>query len=149
MRRMIGKALVPAILLLLTIWRAMAIDSQPWAFPSGQLKRPRDLAIKTEVASIMASPWSRPLFSRPTPANVALSSSPASEIVDEPARLPRLVGIVTDGERRLAVLALNGRLLRSERGATVGPSTIRSIDLRSVTLDTGGERRVIFLDKND
>ena len=146
MTEWIGRLVVPAGLALLIIWRAIAIGDHALGSSSGARRRPPDLAIKSDVAAAMTLPWKRPIFSRP-----AAATSPAGTAngpsTDAHAQAIRLVGVVAEGDRRLALLSLDGRLVRSAPGASIGEWTVQSIDVRSVTLAKNLESQILRLDQ--
>jgi hypothetical protein len=78
--------------------------------------------------------WARPLFRQP-----ASPAGPAAEITGSTAgsKAPKLVGIVTDGNRRLAIIAYNGAILRVDERQPVGAWTLVRVDPHSALLQDG------------
>ena len=105
---------------------------------------PRDPVVKGEISSATSFHWSRPLFSKAPlqkmdPANALTASD------DNSPQSPRLVGVVADGENRLAILELKGRLVRSQQGTTIGSWRIVEIASHSIKLENGGETKILDL----
>lgn len=78
-----------------------------------------------------ARPWLRPLFSRPS----VPADNPADVTGTTPEmKMPKLVGVVTDGDRRMAVIAYDGVLLRVDERHKVGAWTVVRVDPHSALL---------------
>jgi hypothetical protein len=76
-----------------------------------------------------ARPWVRPLFGLPASGNPADVTDTTPE-----SKMPRLVGVVTDGDRRMAVIDYNGALLRLDERHKVGSWTVVRVDPHSALL---------------
>jgi hypothetical protein len=76
-----------------------------------------------------ARPWLRPLFSQPASDNPADVTGTTPE-----SKMPKLVGVVTDGNRRMAVIAYGGALLRVDERHKVGSWTVVRVDPHSALL---------------
>ena len=89
-------------------------------------------------------PWLRPLFSRPG----AQADSSADVTGSTPEKMPKLVGVVTDGGRRMAVIAYNGALLRVDERHKVGAWTVVRVDPHSALLQDEQTSFRLDLDPN-
>jgi hypothetical protein len=78
-----------------------------------------------------ARPWLRPLFSQPAS---QLDSSADVMGTTPQSNMPKLVGVVTDGDRRMAIIAYNGALLRVDERHQVGSWTVVRVDRHSALL---------------
>jgi hypothetical protein len=76
-------------------------------------------------------PWLRPLFGQPA----AQADNPADVTGTTPApTLPKLVGVVVDGDRRMAVIAYGGALVRVDEIQKVGSWTVVRVEPHSAVL---------------
>ena len=90
----------------------------------------------------------RPLFSRPDVSNEAndAQSGAAKGRASEGASLPRLVGVVAEGDRRIAVISHQGALIRAREKSRVGEWTVARIEPRSALLRTATKSEMLWLD---
>jgi hypothetical protein len=113
-------------------WRLSALLETP---PSvSRFPPPASVAVdaaRIAVDGADARPWLRPLFSQPT-AKPDSSSDVTGTTPD--TKMPKLIGVVTDGDRRMAVIAYGGTLLRVDERHKVGSWTVVRIEPHSVLL---------------
>ena len=89
-------------------------------------------ARRSSASQSEASPWARPLFRQPDSQSGAQAD--VTGTAGSSTKLPRLVGIVADGNRRLAVILYEGALLRIAEKQKIGSWTVARIDLHSALL---------------
>lgn len=140
----LGKFLLPFVLAIFAAWRLVGIWTVPEALSLEPLRRPNDPVVKADLPSAMSFHWVRPLFERPVSQKPDNSAKPSEE---SPAQAPRLVGIIAEGENRIAILESKGRLVRSQTGTMVGSWRIVGIEPRSILLKNGGETKILGLDR--
>lgn len=140
-----GNSLLFAVAAALTAASAARL----WAFsassPATQPIRPPPVAAVTEasVATAEAQPWSRPLFSLS-----ASGSDLPSEVTGSTgsAQLPKLIGIVADGDRRVAVMVFDGKAVRVDAQQRIGTWTVVRVDPHSALLEDAQSSFRIRLD---
>jgi hypothetical protein len=76
--------------------------------------------------------WPRSLFSQTNPAT---TGSPDITGTTDQVKSPKLIGIIFDGKRRLAVISYGGSLFRVEERQTVGTWAVVRIDPHSAILE--------------
>lgn len=107
------------------------------------LAQPKELVIHDDLPSAMSFRWARPLFSRQSLLKVDV---PAVAAQQSEKRTVRIVGILTEADTRVALLDVDGKLRRARPGDAVGVSTIKAIEPRWVTLESGGRTEVLYLE---
>ena len=92
-----------------------------------------------------ARPWLRPLFSQP-----AAQSDSTSDVTGTTPdlKMPKLVGVVTDGDRRMAVIAYGGALVRVDERQKVGSWTVVRVGPHSAVLQDEQTSFRLDLDPN-
>ena len=124
-----------------SLWRIGALWGSPQlaALPAAPAPLANDAIRHFDGASEPRS-WLRPLFSQFAP-----RSGPSSDVTGttgEP-KAPRLVGVIADGDRRIAVIAYNGAVLRVAEKQNVGSWTVVRVDAHSALLkDEQGSLRL-------
>jgi hypothetical protein len=137
---------VAAVFFIGSAWRLSALlEATPSAL---RFPPPASVAVdpaRNAVDGADARPWLRPLFSQPA----AQTDSPADITGTTPdSKMPKLVGVVTDGDRRMAVIAYGGTLLRVDERHKVGSWTVVRIDPHSALLQDEQTSFRLDLDPN-
>jgi hypothetical protein len=146
MTSLIGRLAAPAALMLLFGWRATGIWSGSEPTTVGAIRQPKAHVFAADLPKAMTFLWVRPLFAKPQSVMpILVNQTPRPDERSQPSS--RLVGIVGDGENRVALMALDDRLVRSYKGSKVGPWTILGIDARSVMVERHGETTILYLDQ--
>jgi hypothetical protein len=121
---------VAAALCIGSAWRLSALlETTPSVL---RFPPPASVAIdpaRNAVDGTDARPWLRLLFSQPASDNPADVTGTTPE-----SKMPKLVGVVTDGNRRMAVIAYGGALLRVDERHKVGSWTVLRVDPHSALL---------------
>ena len=108
-------------------------------------KRVPDRAVLDGEVSAPTFAWSRAIFSQKAVKEVTSEPSESAVVRGVP-KLPRLVGVVVLGDRRVAVLDVEGRVMRLTVGSFAVGGRLVDVSARSVTLRMEGEERVLRLD---
>lgn len=95
----------------------------------------------------MAASWSRPLFS--TTDGAANSAALKTKPVNTAAKphMPRLIGVLTQGTDRIAVIDINGQLKRVRQNDTVGEWRLVRVDPRTVVVRLQDVTHTLSLDQ--
>lgn len=142
----VRRLMLPAALALLLVWRITGLWTS--SEPSGRdpARQPNPPVIKADLPAAMSFHWARPLFAKPT--SVKADSAGPSATSDESTGPPlRLVGIIADGDNRVAVIALKERLVRAQRGTMISSWKVLGIESRSISVESRGETSILSLDQ--
>src|SRR5262249_41754171 len=138
-------------MLALALWRAESLfrDPLPPAV-AAPARQPQTLIVPApDRISARSTTLVRPLFSRSQngdDTSAVRSSRATTEPASESTALPRLVGVVSDGERRLAIIAHNGVTLRIGENKNVGDWTVVRIEQRSALIRNRSKSEMLWLD---
>ena len=123
---------VAAVFCVGSAWRLSALLE---ATPSALLfPPPASVAVdpaRNAIDGADARPWLRPLFSQP-----AAQTDSTSDVTGTTPdlKMPKLVGVVTDGDRRMAIIAYGGALVRVDERQKVGSWTVVRVGPHSAVL---------------
>lgn len=148
-RNTTGLLLAAATVTILATWRASALfgDPLPVNAPAAIWTAHALPQIEHPVTAQPAMPV-RPLFSRLDVSNEAndANSGDAKGRASAGASLPRLVGVVAEGDTRIAVIAHQGALIRAREKSRVGDWIVARIEPRSALLRTATKSEMLWLD---
>ncbi len=142
----VGRLMLPTALALLLAWRiaGMWASSAPLGLDS--IRQPTSPVIKADLPSAMSFHWVRPLFAKAPSVKPDLVNPSATS--EESAGPPlRLAGIIADGDNRVAVIGLKGRLVRAQRGTMIGSWKVLGIESHSISVESHGETTILYLDQ--
>jgi hypothetical protein len=135
--------ILAASLCLLDAWRFGAVFKKQEALALPAPPPIARQALRDAAASGEPGPWRRPLFTLPH-AEMDMTSSISG--TRREANLPRLIGVVLDGDRRLAVIQYQGALLRTAEQQKVGSWTVVTIGPHSAELSNMSDTLHLYLD---
>ena len=141
-----GRLVLPGALALLLVWRITGLWAGSEPLTLNPIRQPKPPVLKADLPSAMSFHWGRPLFARPQPEKPepANPSAAAEESAGPPLRL---AGIIADGENRVAVVALKGRLVRAQKGTAIGAWKVLGIESHSISIESRGETTILYLDR--
>ena len=146
-RSTIRLLLAAAMVTIMATWRASALfgDPLPPIAPVA-LWTPRATPQIEHPVTVQAATPVRPLFSRFDVSNGVNDADPGAAKGRVGASLPRLVGVVADGDTRIAVIVHQGALIRAREKSRVGDWTVARIEPRSALLRTATKSEMLWLD---
>jgi hypothetical protein len=134
----------------LALWRAGDLLREPLpTAPAPAAWTPSEIDLGSPRNSIQATTMVRPLFSRQQDAGDgagARSGQAGSAPPSQNTRLPRLVGVVAEGDRRIAIVAYKGAILRVGEKGNIGEWTMVRIEPRSALVRGGARSEMLWLD---
>jgi hypothetical protein len=142
-----GIATLALVAAVVATWRAFALFGNPLAEPAAAptFKRPDTTQAQRPAATPAAVPV-RPVFSRFEGTSPAQSGQARARAGTASTALPRLVGVIADGDNRIAVIAHQGVIVRAREQMRVGEWTVVRIEPRSALIRTTTKSEMLWLD---